>query len=65
MYEFSFSTLPLSNPKSTCFQLQMYVYLLGYLFLYFLKFFTFPHFGYLQQTSKHVMCLCKFVKLRK
>lgn len=48
MYEFSFSTLPLSNPKSTCFQLQIYVYLLGYLFLYFLKFFTFLHFGYLQ-----------------
>lgn len=48
MYEFSSSTLPPSNPKSICFQLQIYVYLLGYLFLYFLKFFTFLHFDYLQ-----------------
>lgn len=43
MYEFSSSTLPLGNPKSACFQLQIYVNLLGYLFLYFLKFFTFLH----------------------
>lgn len=39
MYEFSSSTLPPSNPKSTCFQLQIYVYLLGYLFLYFFEVF--------------------------